>query len=74
MVKVIENLLNRQAATVNYCTEAPCIQTLCPTLILGPGLIEQAHQPDEFIELKYIKPKIELISNDILFLLEKINH
>ncbi len=35
----------------------------CPTLILRPGSIEQAHQPDEFIELKYIKPTIELLTS-----------
>lgn len=65
MVKIIENLLDKKAQTVNYCTEAPFIQTRCPTLILGPGSIEQAHQPDEFIELKYVKPTIELLSQMI---------
>ena len=47
---------------VNYCTEAPFIQTLCPTLVLGPGSINQAHQPDEFLETRFIKPTRELIS------------
>ncbi|HGJ5873523.1 MAG TPA: acetylornithine deacetylase [Arsenophonus apicola] len=65
MVKIIENLLNQKAQNVNYCTEAPFIQTRCPTLILGPGSIEQAHQPDEFIEIKYIKPTIALLSQMI---------
>lgn len=65
MVKIIENFLNKKAQTVNYCTEAPFIQTRCPTLILGPGSIEQAHQPDEFIEIKYIKPTIALLSQMI---------
>ncbi|QBY45004.1 acetylornithine deacetylase [Arsenophonus nasoniae] len=65
MLKIIENLLNKKAQTVNYCTEAPFIQTRCPTLILGPGSIEQAHQPDEFIEIKYIKPTIALLSQMI---------
>lgn len=47
---------------MNYCTEAPFIQTLCPTLVLGPGSINQAHQPDEYLETRFIKPTRELIS------------
>ncbi len=47
---------------VNYCTEAPFMQTLCPTLVLGPGSINQAHQPDEYLETRFIKPTRELIT------------
>ncbi len=47
---------------MNYCTEAPFIQTLCPTLVLGPGSINQAHQPDEYLETRFIKPTRELIT------------
>ncbi|MDD3669098.1 MAG: M20/M25/M40 family metallo-hydrolase [Alphaproteobacteria bacterium] len=36
---------------VSYGTEAGCFSARgIPTLILGPGRIAQAHQPDEFIE------------------------
>ena len=62
MVGVIENLLGEKAQTVNYCTEAPFIQDLCPTLVLGPGSIEQAHQPDEFLETRFIEPTRELLT------------
>lgn len=62
MVGVIENLLGEKAQTVNYCTEAPFIQDLCPTLVLGPGSIEQAHQPDEFLETRFIEPTRELLA------------
>ncbi|WP_350304077.1 acetylornithine deacetylase [Photorhabdus viridis] len=62
MVDVIEKLLGRKAETVNYCTEAPFIQELCPTLVLGPGSIEQAHQPDEFIDISFIEPTRKIIS------------
>ncbi len=41
MVGVIENLLGEKAQTVNYCTEAPFIQDLCPTLVLGPGRLNR---------------------------------
>ncbi|CAH0534643.1 Acetylornithine deacetylase [Vibrio stylophorae] len=48
--------------SVNYCTEAAFLQESCPTLVLGPGSIDQAHQPNEFIEQRYIAPTIHLIS------------
>lgn len=62
VVQVVEKLLGEKCDAVNYCTEAPFIQQLCPTLVLGPGSIEQAHQPDEFLELKYIEPTKELLT------------
>jgi acetylornithine deacetylase len=62
LVGVIEKLLGAKAETVNYCTEAPFIQELCPTLVLGPGSIEQAHQPDEYLEMTMIEPTRKLIS------------
>ncbi|WP_392435741.1 acetylornithine deacetylase [Yersinia sp. HM-2024] len=61
MVEVIEKLLGERTAVVNYCTEAPFIQQICPTLVLGPGSINQAHQPDEFIDMAFIEPTRELI-------------
>ncbi|KAA8997278.1 acetylornithine deacetylase [Affinibrenneria salicis] len=62
LVKVVEKLLGVPTEVVNYCTEAPFIQQLCPTLVLGPGSINQAHQPDEFIDTAFIKPTRQLIS------------
>ncbi|KMJ46744.1 acetylornithine deacetylase [Xenorhabdus khoisanae] len=62
LVGVIEKLLGTKADTVNYCTEAPFIQELCPTLVLGPGSIEQAHQPDEFLDMAFIEPTRKLLS------------
>ena len=61
LVKVIEKLLGRETEIVNYCTEAPFIQELCPTLVLGPGSIEQAHQPDEYLDTAFINPTRELL-------------
>lgn len=62
LVHVVEKLLGVETEVVNYCTEAPFIQALCPTLVLGPGSINQAHQPDEFIDTAFIKPTRELIT------------
>lgn len=62
LVQVVEKLLGVETEVVNYCTKAPFIQALCPTLVLGPGSINQAHQPDEFIDTAFIKPTRELIT------------
>ncbi len=62
VVQVVEKLLGESCEVVNYCTEAPFIQRLCPTLVLGPGSIEQAHQPDEFLSTEFIEPTKALIS------------
>ncbi|WP_230492848.1 acetylornithine deacetylase [Martelella alba] len=65
LVQVVENLLKTKTEIVNYCTEAPFIQQLCPTLVLGPGSINQAHQPDEYLDTAYIKPTRQLLSQVI---------
>ncbi len=65
VVQVIEKLLGEKCDIVNYCTEAPFIQELCPTLVLGPGSIEQAHQPDEFLSSEFIEPTRDLLTKMI---------
>ncbi|MFP1819641.1 acetylornithine deacetylase [Lonsdalea quercina] len=62
LAQVVEKLLGQPTEVVNYCTEAPFIQQLCPTLVLGPGSINQAHQPDEYIDTSFIKPSRTLIA------------
>ena len=62
LVQVVEKLLGTETEVVNYCTEAPFIQEVCPTLVLGPGSLTQAHQPDEYIDTAFIKPTHELIT------------
>ncbi|WP_392560332.1 acetylornithine deacetylase [Orbus mooreae] len=52
----VEKLLGKAAETVNYSTEAPFLNQISPTIVLGPGSIEQAHQPDEFVSMEYLKP------------------
>lgn len=45
-----EKISKHKCCAVNYATEAPFIQQLgCQTIVLGPGSIEQAHQPNEFL-------------------------
>jgi acetylornithine deacetylase len=50
LVTLSEELSGHKCCAVNYATEAPYIQQLgCQTIVLGPGSIDQAHQPNEFL-------------------------
>jgi acetylornithine deacetylase len=61
----METITATPSETVNYCTEAPFLQELCPTLVLGPGSIDQAHQPDEFLAFEFIDPTIDILKKSI---------
>lgn len=62
LVNTVRGLTGKAPATVSFCTEAPFLQNLgLQTLVMGPGHIDQAHQPDEFIPLDHIAPSIELL-------------
>jgi acetylornithine deacetylase len=62
IVKATEALTGHPAGSVAFGTEAPYLQQLgMETVILGPGDIEQAHQPDEFLHTARLQPMIDLI-------------
>ncbi|MEJ2390109.1 MAG: acetylornithine deacetylase [Gammaproteobacteria bacterium] len=66
IVQQAETLTGYQAEAVAYCTEGPYLNQLgMQTIILGPGHIEQAHQPDEFLPMEQIQPTIDLITQMI---------
>ncbi|MEJ2359880.1 MAG: acetylornithine deacetylase [Gammaproteobacteria bacterium] len=66
IVQQAETLTGHQAEAVAYCTEGPYLNQLgMQTIILGPGHIEQAHQPDEFLPMEQIQPTIDLITQMI---------
>lgn len=61
LVKTAELLTKQPSESVAFATEAPFFQGMGKqTLILGPGSIDQAHQPNEFLPMDQIKPGIEL--------------
>lgn len=66
IVRHAEELTGHAAETVAYCTEGPYLNQLgMQSIILGPGHIDQAHQPDEYLPMDEIKPAIELIGRFI---------
>ena len=66
LVKLAERLTGHKAIAVAFATEAPFLQQLgMETIVMGPGSIDQAHQPDEFMALDQINPCIALLEQCI---------
>ncbi|MDP2282875.1 MAG: acetylornithine deacetylase [Pseudohongiella sp.] len=62
LVKTAERLTGHIAGTVAFGTEAPFLQNMgIDTIVLGPGDIDQAHQPDEYLALDRVQPCIDLL-------------
>lgn len=64
LVQQCETLSGHASVSAGFATEAPFLQKLgMQTVILGPGSIDQAHQPNEFIPLDQIGPAVSLIQH-----------
>lgn len=62
LVKLCEQLTGNHSESVAFATEAPFMQQLgMQTVVMGPGSINQAHQPDEFIPLDQIEPAVKIL-------------
>ncbi len=62
IVRATEELTGAPAGVASFGTEGPYLNALgMETVILGPGNVECAHQPDEFLELATIEPTLELL-------------
>ena len=66
LIKQAEIYTGNKAESANYCTEAPFIEQLgCDTIVLGPGHIAQAHQPNEYLDLSFVKPT-QMVINKLI--------
>ena len=62
IVREAQRLTGHAPASVAFCTEGPYLNSLgMETVILGPGHIDQAHQPDEFISLDTFQPTLDVL-------------
>lgn len=62
IIRVAEALTGHPAETTAFATEGPFFNQLgMDTLILGPGDIDQAHQPDEYLAVERLRPTMDLI-------------
>jgi acetylornithine deacetylase len=63
IVRVTEELTGHRAGAVAFGTEGPYLQQLgMETVILGPGDIEVAHQPDEYLAVERLQPTVDLLA------------
>jgi len=66
LIDIAEEISGHSCCAVNYATEAPFIQQLgCQTIVLGPGSIDQAHQPNEFLAHSEIEKTDKLLTSMI---------
>jgi acetylornithine deacetylase len=64
IIQTVEQLTGTPASAVAFGTEGPYLNELgLQTAICGPGNIDQAHQPDEYLPLEHIQPAINLIQS-----------
>ncbi len=64
IVLAAERLTGHRAEAVAFGTEAPFLNALgMDTIVLGPGDIEQAHQPDEYLALDRLQPTVTLLKD-----------
>jgi acetylornithine deacetylase len=66
IVAAAEKLTGSSAESAAYSTEAPFFQNIgLDAVVLGPGDIAQAHQPDEFLALDRLQPMIDVLTGMI---------
>lgn len=62
LVRTAEQLTGHQAEAVAFGTEAPFLQGMgMDTIVMGPGSIAQAHQPDEYLSHDQINPMVGVL-------------
>ena len=62
IVRACEELTGYPAGSVDFATEGAIFNGMgIETVVLGPGNIEQAHQPDEYLALDRIEPTVRLL-------------
>ena len=62
MLKAAEDLTGHSGISVQFGTEGPFLQELgMDTIVMGPGNIDQAHQPNEYMSMDMINPSIDVL-------------
>ena len=62
LVIACEHASGQTADAVNFATEAPFLKSLgLETIVMGPGSIDVAHQPNEYMPLDQIQPAIDTL-------------
>jgi acetylornithine deacetylase/succinyl-diaminopimelate desuccinylase-like protein len=54
-IALLEQIIGLQRSFANYATEAALYQKTFPSIVVGPGDIAQAHQPNEYIHVEQLE-------------------
>jgi acetylornithine deacetylase len=64
LLQACEQLTGVSGQSVAFATEAPFMQQLgLDTIVIGPGSINVAHQPDEYMALDQVQPCVHLLQS-----------
>lgn len=67
ILRAAEKLTGHSAISVAFGTEGPFLQQLgMDTIVMGPGNIDQAHQPDEYVSQAMLAPCITVLRELII--------
>jgi len=62
LVRALTALTGHPAGSVTFGTEGPYLSGLgCETVVMGPGDLAQAHQPDEYLSLTQVRPTLDVL-------------
>lgn len=62
LAKFLTEISGKAPKAVAFGTEAPFYRDLgCDTVVFGPGRIDEAHQPDEYIELSALGDTVRML-------------
>ncbi len=66
IVRAAEEFTGYSAGSVAFATESPFLQRLgMQTIVMGPGSIRQAHQPNEYMEQCQVEPMVTVLQKMI---------
>ena len=62
LLEAAETLTGHNGITVGFGTEGPFLRDLgMDTIVMGPGNIDQAHKPNEYMSIDMIRPTIKVL-------------
>ena len=62
IAQYLTRLTGKKCSSVAFGTEAPYFNSMqTETIVIGPGSINQAHQPNEFLPIEQIDPTIKML-------------
>ena len=66
MRDLLKEVSGKDPVAVNYATEATYFQGVAATAVMGPGSIDMAHQPDEYLDLSEAEHDLETLKALVL--------